>query len=277
MLPDSIPTQVTEQLRRLNLAYAHYADTGQPEKLASLFTTDGVWESSFGRAEGRKQIEVMFAGTPDRLESCCHIAGDVLVTAYDRTEATSISYFTSSIRSKGAQSVQLDFGYYDDRHSETPEGWRIASRVVRRLSGAVIPDLPPRMTNIDIVRAIQQGTVATGQPMFNYMHADVVVHEPASLPFGGSFHGMEGMRELRRQQDEVWKERSFEVLDYAQSGDRVVGLVTLRGTLRATGETIETRVTEWWTLRDGKVAAIEAFYADPTLLGPPRSGTGQAG
>ena len=96
--------------------------------------------------------------------------------------------------------------------------------------------------------------------------ADVVIREPASLPYGGEWRGRDGVEALVR--------RLREVYDEAGLGDRTVFdcgqtlFVRLRSQVRsrATGRRMENNVLQRIELRDGLIASMEVFHWDPVAI-----------
>ncbi|MCV3240563.1 nuclear transport factor 2 family protein [Mesorhizobium sp. ZC-5] len=69
-------------------------------------------------------------------------------------------------------------------------------------------------------------------------HRDVVIHEPASLPYAGDWRGLEQLAALFRKMREVWSDMSFDQLEAARDGDTVFMRCTLSMTCRANGARI---------------------------------------
>jgi len=55
-----------------------------------------------------------------------------VVRVIDTDHAEGISYFTAFVEAAGATTYQRPFavGHYNDTFERTPDGWRIASRVI---------------------------------------------------------------------------------------------------------------------------------------------------
>jgi ketosteroid isomerase-like protein len=93
-------------------------------------------------------------------------------------------------------------------------------------------------------------------------HRDVVIHEPASLPYAGDWRGLEGLGALFRRMRQVWSEMEVEGLQAARSGDIVFMTCTLRLTSRANGTTIEQPFAEVLQFADGLLLEGTPFYFD---------------
>lgn len=84
---------------------------------------------------------------------------------------------------------------------------------------------------------------------------DVVVIEPAFLPYGGSYHGADGFLSLFARLADTFDVPSLSVERVIADGDIVLGL--LRMQLADGNSTLE--VIEQSTIRDGKVAEMRIF------------------
>jgi ketosteroid isomerase-like protein len=123
--------------------------------------------------------------------------------------------------------------------------------------------------NVKVVSDIYDGFILRGSidPLFASLHPDVVVHEAASLPFGGTFHGIEGVKDLFGQMFATWDDLKIAVEKLFDGGDQVVALLHLTAKAKATGTPVDMQIAELWTLRDGKVIALRPFYWDAGEIG----------
>ncbi len=55
-------------------------------------------------------------------------------------------------------------------------------------------------------------------------------------------------------------------MQYLVDGDKVVIYYRLTFTARASGDSVEMRVTEVFTVRDGRIAELDVFYKDPSAV-----------
>jgi ketosteroid isomerase-like protein len=114
-----------EAIRALKARYAYLCDTGyDPDKLAALFTEDGVWESDkFGRHVGRAAIREFFAGTSSSITFAMHymtnpeieVAGDDASGRWHLFQACTFAENNTPIWGSGR---------YFERYRRTDEGWR---------------------------------------------------------------------------------------------------------------------------------------------------------
>jgi ketosteroid isomerase-like protein len=97
-------------------------------------------------------------------------------------------------------------------------------------------------------------------------HPDVVIHEPASLPYAGDWHGLEGVSALMRRMGETWSDMSVDGLEIAGTARRAFLGCRLRLVARATGVTIQQPFAEWLRFEDGRLIEGTPFYFDTAEL-----------
>jgi 3-phenylpropionate/cinnamic acid dioxygenase small subunit len=129
------------EIRNLVARLAHLADHGELSEYIALFTEDAVWgfQAKPGQAatyplrHGRADI---LAGAKDRRSSGTTGPGShsrhVLTSTWVKVEgdsATSGSYLVF-YRNCNAVPELVNFSVYADRFRRTPEGWRLAERLI---------------------------------------------------------------------------------------------------------------------------------------------------
>jgi hypothetical protein len=95
---------------------------------------------------------------------------------------------------------------------------------------------------------------------------DFVIHEVASLPYGGIHRGRAGFEALMAELSaKWWRSIIFDVETIAPEGDRVIayGMMTLTGL--TTGITAQMPAAELWTLKAGRVRELRILYGDVAL------------
>lgn len=97
-------------------------------------------------------------------------------------------------------------------------------------------------------------------------HQDVVVHEPASLPYAGDWRGLEGVGALLGKMSEVWSDVSVDGLEAAHSGDTVFVTCMLKLTSRPKGTVITQPFAEVLRFKDGLLLDGTPFYYDTSEL-----------
>ena len=103
-------------------------------------------------------------------------------------------------------------------------------------------------------------------PLGDFLGTDFVGHEAASLPYAGRYEGEAGLLQLMANIAETWSEIAASDFEYVASGEAVVAAFRLQATSRATGRSIDQRVSEFWKLRDGKAVSLQVFYYDSHLV-----------
>ena len=93
-------------------------------------------------------------------------------------------------------------------------------------------------------------------------HPDVVVHEPASLPYAGDWRGLKGLGALFLEMKRTWREIGVAGLRAARDGDTVFMACSLTLTARATGRVITQPFAEALRFEDGRLVDGTPFYFD---------------
>jgi len=88
-------------------------------------------------------------------------------------------------------------------------------------------------------------------------------HEAPSLPYGGVYRGVEGVkRGVMKLMFGAWEDFTFQILQYGAGGDLVYVHVMISGVGRKTGKSFSMPIVEMWRLKDGKVTEVRPFYFD---------------
>ena len=122
-------------------------------------------------------------------------------------------------------------------------------------------------SSADIVSLIYESfvskDVARIHALFDdHLADDVVLHEPESLPYGGTYSGLDALKAfvagLASDESPVDAARLV-VEDLVASGDRVVGYVSFPWQPAGAPEPIPMRALELFTFRAGRVAEMRVF------------------
>jgi uncharacterized protein len=98
-------------------------------------------------------------------------------------------------------------------------------------------------------------------------HPEVVIHEPGSLPYGGEYRGLEGMRRHAAGWMRTWAalqpgdERKLNAA-FIDAGDHVAARWRLRARAPAGDEMLDMPMVGIYELRDGKLVRAQMFYSD---------------
>lgn len=95
---------------------------------------------------------------------------------------------------------------------------------------------------------------------------DVVVREPASLPYGGDWRGLNGIARLFDRMNDVWSNMDLKELHVTGTPDRIHLSCTLTMVARSTGKSITQPFCEFLRFRDGRLAEGIPFYYDTKEL-----------
>lgn len=112
--------------------------------------------------------------------------------------------------------------------------------------------------------AVLGGDVATLKELVS---PECVVHEPADLPYGGEYVGVEGLLEMFGA---ITQDLAFEVTGtpaLMSVGDgRVVVRMDAKFVARASGRTAEFPIAEIYTLSGGQIVDVDVFYKEPGAI-----------
>lgn len=97
-------------------------------------------------------------------------------------------------------------------------------------------------------------------------HPDVVVHEPASLPYAGDWRGLGGIGRLFRAMRETWSDLAVDGMQAAKAGDTVFMACALRLTARRTGVVIEQPFAELLRFEGDRLIEGTPFYYDTAAI-----------
>ena len=89
---------------------------------------------------------------------------------------------------------------------------------------------------------------------------------PEAVPWGGTFHGIDGVRALaivfRDHVEGQWADPD----DFIDGGDAVVVLGRLRGRAIVTGREYEVHLADAWTLSDGMPARCRSYFDTAPIM-----------
>jgi ketosteroid isomerase-like protein len=95
---------------------------------------------------------------------------------------------------------------------------------------------------------------------------DVEWRIPDELPYGGLFHGREGVMESRGIASEVFVRQRFTPHHVFASGDRIVGIGWMDGVVQGTNAPVEAPFMHIWTVGRGEVEARRQYTDTDTIL-----------
>ncbi len=117
-------------------------------------------------------------------------------------------------------------------------------------------------TATDVVRAIYDAIKRRDfEAGLALLDAGFEWSEPEHALLGRRHQGIEEARQAAERQLEVWEEFSVEPQDVEAHGERVAVSVRQRARGGASGAEVEIRIGHLWTVRAGKIIALEVFPA----------------
>ncbi len=120
---------VVFECTRLANRFCCLADRSDAAGVANLFTADGTFERGDLRVEGQPAIEKMTASRPSGMVTR-HLLTTSLVEAIGDEAAEGTHYCLVYVSGAGQNPEHPIVREYRDRYRRTPDGWRIASRIV---------------------------------------------------------------------------------------------------------------------------------------------------
>ncbi len=101
--------------------------------------------------------------------------------------------------------------------------------------------------------------------IFDLFHPEVEIRQTELLPWGGRYHGHEGLRAFLGRLTQAIDSR-VEHDELIDAGDRVVSVGRTRGQVRANGAPFDVAAVHVFTIADGKVRRYEAYIDTPAML-----------
>lgn len=141
--------RIEAEVGKLPLLFAKYADNGDHEALADLFTEDCQMSRPFQPDHpyhGRERVQAIFRDRKPILVR--HIVTNVLVEVISEHEARGTNYLTMLSSHEGVEPPQpsgaIYVGGFDDHYVKTEGKWRFMSRHGRVVlhSGGPMPTIP---------------------------------------------------------------------------------------------------------------------------------------
>lgn len=124
------------------------------------------------------------------------------------------------------------------------------------------------MTPVEATRAMYEHAVrGEWEAVAAFMAEDLVIHEPASLPYGGEWRGRDALQRLYVSVMGFWHDPLVEWIDLIGGEEHVVALLRFSMTVPATGERIVQRVSEVTRFNaGGKMTEMHIHYFDTAAM-----------
>jgi len=131
MIDDGQRMVIERACLRLVTEYCHLVDHGEAARIADLFTDDGVWMSTQGRAA----LQQFFQSRQDDVARMSrHVCNNTLIDVVDADHARGVTYLTL-YRHDGEPGRKVSplsgpsmLGEYRDVFVRTADGWRFQQR-----------------------------------------------------------------------------------------------------------------------------------------------------
>jgi len=130
-------------------------------------------------------------------------------------------------------------------------------------------DSDPDGADLDVVRGVYEATGrGDREGVVALLDPDVEWRIPESLPYGGVFHGPEGVMKSRATANEVFEPGQKFTPDHVfRSGGKIIGLGRMEAVVQGTGQAFEAPFVHEWTVADGKVVARTQYTDTDAILG----------
>jgi ketosteroid isomerase-like protein len=117
--------------------------------------------------------------------------------------------------------------------------------------------------NVEIVRSAFAAWVGGDRERaLDLAHPEIVVDATRRVFNPATYVGVEGVRRMFADMDEVWEEFRPDQLEFIDAGDRVVVIGRAIGKGKSSGVKVERSLAAIWTVRDGRVIRVETSYVD---------------
>ncbi|WP_422061872.1 nuclear transport factor 2 family protein [Sphingopyxis sp.] len=120
------------------------------------------------------------------------------------------------------------------------------------------------MTPLEASKAMY-AAVARGEwgVVADFMADDLVIHEPASLPYGGEWRGRDALQKLYAHVMTFWEDPVVKWQELVGGEKYAVALLHFTVTAKSSGKRFETHIAEVTEFDDaGKMASMRIHYFD---------------
>ncbi|MER5706639.1 nuclear transport factor 2 family protein [Streptomyces sp. NPDC002122] len=107
---------------------------------------------------------------------------------------------------------------------------------------------------------------ASFAPLAPYFAPDVVLHQAAALPYGGTWRGHAGLERFFLAMSRVWESFDMTEQEFLATGATAVVHTRVRARARATGRELTFPILQTITVRDGRIAEVRPFYWDTAAI-----------
>jgi uncharacterized protein len=114
--------------------------------------------------------------------------------------------------------------------------------------------------NVEVVRQVF-AAIAAGdrERALSFADSAMVVDATRRVFNPLTYHGLDGLRQMLADMDEVWAALRPEAREFLDAGDRVVVTGRMAGKGKGSGVEVEGDFAGVWTVRDGRLVRWEIF------------------
>jgi hypothetical protein len=122
--------------------------------------------------------------------------------------------------------------------------------------------------NLDLLHTFAKEVAAKNHDGLRaILHADVVIHEAPTLPYGGDHHGPEAFIRLFETVQGTWEfTEAFQYTYYVSDPDTVTLQVDVDAIAAATRKPLRLRLAEIFTIREGQIVELDVYYWDTAAM-----------
>jgi len=253
-------------VRELLDRYHAGINTRDFDLLATLFTGDAVWEVGPEPAihvRGRDAIMAKLHETVGRQELLVQANFAMMIDVVDRDHARAHSTIIELGRaaSGGMQVIAA----YDDELVRVGGRWRYARHkmTVKLANDASVPGklYPPATEDTAGNKAFVLEMIGQKKQLSDYpdrVSDAIVVHEPSSLPFGGTYRGIKAFEQFYPRVRAFYDFTHFELQHVYADGDKVFAIS--KAAIAHTSDSI--LLCEEMTFSHGKVVEVRLYFYD---------------
>ncbi|WP_327350774.1 nuclear transport factor 2 family protein [Streptomyces sp. NBC_01304] len=95
---------------------------------------------------------------------------------------------------------------------------------------------------------------------------DVVLHQADALPYGGTWHGHEGMERFFLAMSHAWESFAMVEQQFLATGECTVVLTQVRARPRATGRELTFPILQTIRVENGRISEVRPFYWDTAAI-----------
>lgn len=99
-----------------------------------------------------------------------------------------------------------------------------------------------------------------------FFSTDVVLNQAAALPYGGTWHGHDGLARFFHAMSQAWDAFEMVEQEFLATGETAVVLTQVQARARATGRELTFPILQTITVKDGQISEIRPFYWDTAAI-----------